>query len=78
MKNKNKTIIQILSRTDPDGYYVALAAKSPETLRLLNRVGTTELVIEEYGNVLIIRSRSRRKIERVVNSLLSRGLLITT
>ena len=65
-------IRSILSRKDPQGYYVIVAEASA---RDLVKEWEKDVRIEEVGDRLIIRTRSRRVAERLARRLASRNLL---
>lgn len=65
---------EVTSRRDPQGYYVVvypLEARSHLARILESREG--EVYIEEYGDTVIVRSKSRRVVKRVVVELAKRG-----
>ena len=65
-------IRSILSRKDPQGYYVIVAEVSA---RDLVKEWEKDVRIEEVGDRLIIRTRSRRIAERLARRLASRNML---
>jgi hypothetical protein len=70
--DKLKNVIKdFISRKDPQGYYVIPAKK--EALEILRE--TDDINIEEGGDYIIIRTKSRREAERILKALAKRGLL---
>lgn len=64
----------ILSRRDPHGYYVIPAR--PEAWDLVSPLsGRDGVVIVEYGDVILVKTRSRSLASRIARMLASRGLL---
>jgi len=62
---------EIVSRRDPQGYYVIPAKR--EALEVLKDL--RDLEAEEAGTHVILRTKSRRRAEEVARILLRRGLL---
>jgi len=58
-----------VGRRDPEGYFVLLA--SPEAKELLPR----DVLIEEAGDIIIIRVKSRSRAIKLLKELKKRGLL---
>jgi len=69
--NVDRVAAEILAKRDPEGYYVILA--EPSAREVLN--GFSGIVVEEAGNSLVVRTRSRSLVEKVVKRLASAGLL---
>jgi len=69
--NVDRVVAEILSKRDPEGYYVILA--EPSAREALN--GFKDIVVEEAGGSLVVRTRSRSLVERVVRRLAAAGLL---
>ncbi len=70
-KNIDDVIREYLSRKTPDGYYIipaSLAAR--EIVAKYNNV-----VVEETGTILFIKTRSRSIAEKVLRKLWTRNLL---
>lgn len=74
-KNVHKILKEILSRKDPFGYYVVVAINSVETKNSILKYKNTQLLVEELGDTIILRCRSRRIVEEVVRKLVSKKLL---
>lgn len=74
-KNVHKILKEILSRKDPFGYYVVVAINSVETKNSILKYKNTQLLVEELGDTIILRCRSRRVVEEVVRKLVSKKLL---
>ncbi|MCC6043261.1 MAG: hypothetical protein LM553_00055 [Desulfurococcaceae archaeon] len=70
-----RVIKEILSKKDPQGYYVLPAVNSAELQRVLE--GYVKLGVQAYyyGDVALIRCRSRRMAEEIARKLHSKGLL---
>ncbi len=66
-----KIVDDIISRKDPQGYYVIPAKK--DALKFL-KIGSGVL-IEDVGDFIIIRVKSRRIAERMARSLALKGLV---
>jgi RNase P/RNase MRP subunit p29 len=71
MSDVERLIREYLSRRDPQGYYVILARKESKDIL----AGISGIVVEETGNILIVRTRSRSIAEKVIRLLAKRGLL---
>jgi len=67
-----RIIRELLSRRDPEGYFVIPLRNAPEARRLAEESGA---VIEEAGDVILARLRSRSAAERLARAALSRRLL---
>ncbi len=63
---------ELLSRRDPSGYYVIPARNTPEARSVAEAEGA---VVEEAGDTLYIRVRSRSTAARIASRLAKRGLL---
>ncbi len=63
----------MLSRKDPQGYYVIPC--KPSILRVLGRHNIENIVIEEAGDVVLLRTKSRRVAEYLAFIALKHGLL---
>ncbi|MET1101345.1 MAG: hypothetical protein ABWW69_02540 [Pyrodictiaceae archaeon] len=70
-KNMEELIRGILSRRDPEGYYVIPA--SPRAMSMLQGIRGVEVV--ETGDVILARTRSRRLAARIARMLARLGLL---
>ena len=62
---------EILARRDPKGYYVIVASR--ESLKLL--AGMPGVVVEEHGDLAVIKVKARSLARRIVRMLASRNLL---
>jgi len=60
----------IVSRRDPDGFYVIIASSGAR--ELLEKMGVE---YEEYGSNIIVRVKSRRTAEELAKTLYRRGYL---
>jgi len=69
--NVDRVVAEILAKRDPEGYYVVLA--DPGAREVLN--GFKGIVVEEAGGSLVVRTRSRSLVEKLVRRLASAGLL---
>ena len=70
-KDIKKIIDDIVSRKDPQGYYVIPAKK--DALKFLKM--ENEVLIEDIGDSIIIRVKSRRIAERIARGLALKGLI---
>ncbi|NPA23182.1 MAG: hypothetical protein GXO23_02660 [Crenarchaeota archaeon] len=62
-------------KKDPQGYYVALVHK--DTLgKLIDVVQSSEIYVDPYGDIIILRSRSWKAIQRLINYARSRGIRV--
>lgn len=77
MKNVDKITREIISKKDPFGYYIILASNNAETRSILEELKCKDLSIDEIGDILIIRCRSRRIAERLIRLLASKNLLVS-
>lgn len=76
MENIENIIKQIISRRDPHGYFVVVAVKNNESRAIIDKyLKMGNLIVDEVGDVIIIRGRSREVIERLARSLATRKLL---
>lgn len=74
--SSEKILREILSRKDPSGYYIVVAVNSNDAKNSISRyVKKSQLVIEELGNIIIIRCKSRRVIEEIARDLISKKLV---
>lgn len=70
------TVRGLLSRRDPNGFYVILALNNSEAKNAVSGfLRGRDILIEEYGDLIVIRCKSRSVAERIAKTLLSRGLL---
>lgn len=75
--NTEKMLREILLKKDPFGYYVVVAINNDEVINLAKKYGIgKELTIEEVGNMLIIRGKSRKTMGALLRVLLSRKLVL--
>lgn len=71
-----KIIREIVSKRDPFGYYVVVALNSSEAEEVINKYKVRgELLIEEVGNVIIVRSKSRKIVEELTRVLVTKKLI---
>lgn len=70
MKNRDKLLAELLSRRDPQGFYVIVARREA-----LEAVRCEKVHVELVGDLVIIRSRARNVAERLAKLLLRQGLL---
>jgi hypothetical protein len=66
----------ILSRRDPHGYYVLVADK--RCLEVLKQNQRATIIVEEIGDSVIIKAKSRSVAERIARLLIAKGLLKTS
>ncbi len=70
-----RVLREVLSKRDPQGYYIVPAAR--EGLKALSKELLEQVLVEEAGDVVLIRTKSRRVAEAVARILLSKGYLRT-
>lgn len=76
VKDVQKILREILSRKDPFGYYVVVAINSIETKNIISKYEKKiQLVVEELGDTIILRCRSRRVVEELARELILKNLL---
>ncbi|ABM80783.1 hypothetical protein [Hyperthermus butylicus] len=82
MARARRLLEDILSRRDPQGYYVVVFEQPSETLGEVLREVEEKLragfVVEDIGSIVIVRSRSRNAVKELVLAALKRGLRIKT
>ncbi len=71
MGDVERLVRSLLARRDPEGFYVVPARRG--ALQLLE--GLEGVVVEEAGDTVFVRARSRRVAEKVARLLARRGLL---
>jgi adenylylsulfate kinase-like enzyme len=71
MSDVERFVREYLSRRDPQGYYVILARKESKDML----AGISGIIVEEVGDMVIVRTRSRSIAEKVIRLLAKRGLL---
>jgi len=67
-----KRIVKVGPRRTPDGYFIAVAP--PEAKSYLNDFSNIE--VEEMGAEVIIKSRSRSTLKKIILELKSKGFYI--
>ena len=60
-------------KKDPQGYYIIVANKSAESIVK----DLKDVIFEDYGNLVIIKTKSRRLAHLIINKLCKLGLLTT-
>ncbi len=74
MLSAEQLIREILSRRDPHGYFVIPA--KPEAYAIIEKYASKPgVVIVEYNDVIIVKTRSRSLAEKIARKLLHAGLL---
>ncbi len=74
MSERISVLVDILSRRDPHGYYVIPAKE--EALPILSRFATRPgVILVEYSDMVILKTRSRSLAERVARILAREGLI---
>jgi hypothetical protein len=73
-----RVIKEILSRRDPQGYYIILATNSTELQRILEEYVGLGVQVDYYGDAVLIRCKSRRVAEEIARKLHSKKLLKLT
>jgi hypothetical protein len=76
--SNERVIKEILSRRDPQGYYIILAANSAELQRVLEEYIGLGVQVDYYGDAVLIRCKSRRVAEEIARKLHSKRLLKLT
>ncbi len=67
--------LHIGKKKDPQGYYVALVHK--DTLgKLVEVIQSSNIIVEPYGEIIILRSRSWNSMQRLINYAQSRGIKV--
>jgi len=67
--------LHVGKRKDPQGYYVALVHK--DTLgKLVEVIQSSDIIVEPYGEVIILRSRSWNSMQKLINYARSRGIKV--
>ena len=69
-----RLVDDILKRRDPSGYYVIPARR--EALEIIPGELVEKLVVEEAGELVVLRTRSRSVARRVTFLLARRGLVV--
>ncbi|HIQ03126.1 MAG TPA: hypothetical protein EYH40_01755 [Desulfurococcales archaeon] len=69
-------IKSIISKRDPQGYYVIPLRNKPELNSLLSRF--KGLNVESYGSIVIVRTKSRDIAKRIIRDALRCGLVDST
>lgn len=73
-------IADILKRTDPRGYYVVLLSKTKSQERSIDvilKAHKDRVIVEDLGDVIAVRTRSRRVARKIASLALKWGLLET-
>ncbi|MEM0027568.1 MAG: hypothetical protein QXT53_06750 [Ignisphaera sp.] len=68
----DEQIKEILARRDPKGYYVIPSDRS--SMDIVSRF-YSDLEFEEVGDLVFIKTRSRRVAERIARILIQKGLI---
>lgn len=71
--SNSRVIRELLSRKDPQGYYV-IPCKL-DILRFLEKHNIESIVVEEIGDIVLLRIKSRRVAEYLAFIALKQGLL---
>ncbi len=66
----------IISKRDPQGYYVIPLRKTQATDNVLSKVRDAE--IEYYGDTVIVRTKSRDEAKRIVKLAIKYSILAVT
>jgi len=66
----------IISKRDPQGYYVISLRRTQATDNVLLKVRDAE--IEYYGDTVIVRTKSRDEAKRIVRLAIKCGILAVT
>lgn len=69
-------IKSIISKRDPQGYYVIPLRNKPRLNSLLSKF--KDLNVESYGSIFIVRTRSRDIAKRIIKDALKYGLIDST
>lgn len=77
MKDVERVIREILSRKDPAGYYVIIVANVEKARGIVEKYKKRgEVVVEEAGDIIVVRSKSRKVAEELTRALVARNLLV--
>ena len=81
MARIRRLLEDILSRRDPQGYYVVLFEPSEvleEIVRNVEEQFGANFIVENVGSIVIVRSKSRNAVKELVLTALRHGLRIKT
>ena len=54
----------IISKRDPQGYYVIPLKNIPHLTNIISKMN--DIIIEEYGDTIIVKTKSRNTVKRIV------------
>ncbi len=69
---RSKIVREILSRRDPQGYYVIPLDSSKLQVVVED---TSDIIVEEAGDIVFVRVKSRSRAERIIEKALRVGAL---
>ncbi|MEL9940396.1 MAG: hypothetical protein QW632_04190 [Ignisphaera sp.] len=72
MTSIDEQIKELLARRDPNGYYIVPSDKSG--IDIVKRF-YSDVEFEEVGDIVFIKTRSRRVAERIARILIQKGLI---
>ena len=71
-----KIVKEVLARKDPAGYYVIVAVNSTETQKIIEKYSRDgNLFTEVVGDLIVVRSKARKIVEKLVRALVLKNLL---
>ncbi|MEM0000474.1 MAG: hypothetical protein QXH02_02090 [Desulfurococcaceae archaeon] len=77
MKSIEKIVRRTLSRKDPAGYYVIVVVNAEEAKSIIEKYKKYGgVVVEEAGDMIVTRSKSRKVAEELARALAVRNLLV--
>lgn len=76
MRNLDDIVKEITSRKDPNGFYVLIAKYTDETMKILEEIGSNELSTDFIGEVVLVKTKSRRLAQVIARRLLIKGHLV--
>lgn len=75
----DKIVRDMISKRDPHGYYVIIAINDIKTKQIVEEIikrNSPLIEIEGVGNILVIRGKSRRIMEKLIRLLILRNLVV--
>ncbi len=68
--------VKVGPKKDPQGYYVAVTTRDVFERYVRNRFVSLNVVIEEIGEEVFIKSKSRSILKRLIKFLASKGVTV--
>ena len=73
---KYKDVVKdILSKRDPQGYYIIPLKDNPKLLMLLTTI--EGLIIDRYGDIIIVKTRSRDLVKKILRKAITYNSLVS-